>query len=60
MLLQEVELQQMRQCQEKQPNEAWVHKAVEKTPAFDVRREKETFLEARQDFVDSNLPAPNK
>ena len=48
------------QCQAKQPDEAWVHKAVEKTPAFDVRREKETFLEARQDFVDSDLPAPNK
>ena len=44
----------------KQPNEAWVRKAVEKTPAFDVRREKETFLEAREDFVDSDLPAPDK
>ena len=47
------------QCQAKQPDEAWVRKAIEKTLAFDVRKEKETFLEARQDFVDSDLPAPN-
>ena len=48
------------QCQAKQPNEDWVCKAVGKTPAFDVRREKETFLEARQDFADPDLPVANK
>ena len=48
------------QCQVKQPDEAWVRKAIEKTPAFDVRREKETFLEARQDFANPDLPAANK
>ena len=37
---------------EKQPNEARVHKTPEKFPAFNVNREKETFMEARQDFAD--------
>ena len=37
---------------EKQSVEAWVHKTPEKIPAFDVGREKETFLEAKRDFAD--------
>ena len=36
----------------KQPDEAWVCKTREKIPAFDVGREKGTFMEARQDFAD--------
>ncbi len=31
---------------------AWVHKAPEKVPSFDVRSEKEVFMEARKDFTD--------
>ena len=41
------------QNKEKQPDEAWVHKTPEKIPAFDVGREKGTFMEAKKDFVDS-------
>ena len=37
---------------EKQHAEAWVRKAPEKIPAFDVEREKETFMEAKKDFSD--------
>ena len=48
------------QSKEKQPDEAWVRKAVEKAPAFDVRQEKETFLEARRDFADPDLSAAKK
>ena len=40
------------QNKEKQPDEAWVRKNPEKVPTFDVRREKETFMEAKKDFVD--------
>ena len=39
---------------EKQPAEAWVRKAPEKIPAFDVEREKETFMEAKRDFSNPN------
>ena len=42
------------QNKEKQPDEAWVHKSPEKIPAFDVEREKQTFMEAQRDFVDPN------
>ena len=42
------------QNKEKQPAEAWVRKAPEKIPAFDVEREKETFMEAKRDFADPN------
>ena len=38
---------------DKQPDEAWVRKAPVKFPAFDIEREKETFMEAKKDFVDS-------
>ena len=41
---------------EKQPEEAWVHKAPEKIPTFDVEREKETFMGAKSDFAD---PSPS-
>ena len=37
---------------EKQSVEAWVRKTPEKIPAFDVGREKETFMEAKKDFAD--------
>ena len=37
---------------EKQSIEAWVRKTSENIPAFDVDREKETFMEARRDFDD--------
>ena len=37
---------------EKQPDEAWVHKTPEKIPAFDVGRERGTFMEAKKDFAD--------
>ena len=37
---------------EKQSVEAWVRKTLEKIPAFDVGREKETFMEAKKDFAD--------
>jgi len=40
------------QTKEKQPDEAWVRKTPEKIPAFDVEREKETFMEAKKDFAD--------
>ena len=40
------------QHKEDHPDEAWVRKAPEKTPTFDVEREKETFMEAKKDFVD--------
>ena len=40
------------QNKEKQPDEAWVRTALEKILAFDVEREKETFMEAKRDFVD--------
>ena len=36
----------------KQPVEAWVHKTPEKIPAFDVGREKGTFMEAKKYFAD--------
>ena len=39
---------------EKQPDEAWVRKAPVKVPAFDIEKEKETFMEAQKDFVDSS------
>ena len=39
---------------EKQPDKAWVHKAPVKVPAFDIEREKETFMEAKKYFVDSS------
>ena len=39
---------------EKQPDEAWVRKALVKVPAFDIEREKETFMEAKKYFVDSS------
>ena len=35
------------QNKEKHPAEAWVRKAPNKIPAFDVDREKETFMEAK-------------
>ena len=41
------------QTKEKQSDEAWVHKTPKKIPAFDVGREKETFMEAKKDFADS-------
>ena len=37
-----------------QPAKAWVCKAPMKVPAFDIEREKETFMEAKKDFVDSS------
>ena len=37
------------------PDEAWVRKAPVKVPAFDIEREKETFMEAKKDFVDSHI-----
>ena len=47
------------QTKEKQPDEAWVCKTPEKIPAFDVGREKETFMESKKDFVDpSTTVAP--
>ena len=39
------------QNKEKQPDEAWVRKAPEKIPTFDVGREKETFLEAKKTLL---------
>src|SRR5271156_5824801 len=38
----------------KQIAEPWVRKTPEKIPSFDVRREKDTFMEARKDFADSS------
>ena len=40
------------QNNEKQPDEAWVRKTPEKVPTFDVGKERETFMEAKKDFVD--------
>ena len=40
------------QSKGKQPDEAWVRKTLEKIPAFDVGREKGTFMEAKKDFAD--------
>ena len=40
------------QNMEKQPDEAWVCKALERVSAFDIEREKETFMEAKRDFAD--------
>ena len=40
------------QNKEKQLDEAWVRRAPEKIPAFDVKREKETFMEAKKYFAD--------
>ena len=40
------------QPSENQPVEAWVRKAPMKVPAFDIEREKETFMEAKRDFAD--------
>ena len=42
------------QNKEKQPDEAWVRNAPEKFPAFDIEREKETFMEAKRDFAAPN------
>ena len=42
------------QNKEQQPGEAWVRKAPEKIPVFDVKREKETFMAATRDFADPN------
>ena len=42
------------QNKEKQPAEAWVRKAPEKIPAFDVDREKETLMSTTRDFADPN------
>ena len=41
---------------EKQPDEAWVCKNLEKILAFDVGREKGTFKEAKKEFVDPRTP----
>ena len=40
------------QNKDKQPTEAWVHKAPVKFPTFDVERAKETFMESKRDFAD--------
>ena len=40
------------QNKEKRPDEDWVRKTLEKIPAFDVGREKGTFMEAKKDFAD--------
>ena len=44
----------MKQVQnkEKQPDEAWVRNTPKKIPAFDVGREKGTFMEAKKYFSD--------
>ena len=42
------------QNKEQQPNEAWVRKAPAKVPAFDIEREKDTFMEAKRDFAAPN------
>ena len=39
------------------PAEALVRKAPEKIPAFDIIREKETFLEAKKDFAGNSPPS---
>ena len=43
------------QNKEKQPDEAWVRKTPEKIAAFDVEREKGTFMEAKKDFADPRI-----
>ena len=43
------------QNREKQPDKAWVRKTPEKVPTFDVGKEKETFMEAKKDFVDPSI-----
>ena len=40
------------QNKEQQPDKAWVCKTPEKIPAFDVEREKETFMEDQKDFAE--------
>ena len=40
------------QTKENHPDEAWVCKAPVKVPAFDIEREKETFMEAKKYFAD--------
>ena len=39
---------------ENHPADAWFHKAPMKFLAFDIEREKETFMEAKKYFVDSS------
>ena len=39
------------------PAEALVRKAPEKIPAFDIIREKETFMEAKKDFAGPSPPS---
>ena len=39
------------QNKEKQPDKAWVRKTPDKIPAFDVGREKGTFMEAKKYFA---------
>ena len=43
------------QNKEKQPDEAWVRKTPEKILAFDVEREKETFMDEKKDFADPSI-----
>ena len=38
----------------KQPDKAWVRKTPENIPSFDIEREKETFLESKRDFANSD------
>ena len=38
----------------KEVEETWVRKTPEKIPAFDIAREKATFMEARKDFAAPN------
>ena len=44
------------QNMEKRLDEPCVRKAPEKIPAFDIEREKETFIEAKKDFADPSTP----
>ena len=39
------------QNKEQHPDEAWVRRAPAKVLAFDIEREKETFMEAKRDFA---------
>ena len=43
------------QNKEKQLDEGWVHRTPEKVPTFNVDREKETFMEAKKDFLDLSI-----
>ena len=43
------------QNKEKHLDEAWVRKTSEKIPAFDVGREKGTFIEAKKYFADPRI-----